>query len=154
MRKLKNNDLSYSENEIIAILGEKTEFKGVLSFVGTTRIDGRFEGEVITKDTLIVGQTAKIKAEISAGTIIMQGKIHGNLVASKKVEIKGGSELIGNIKTPSLHIEEDAIFEGNCEMIKKDSKYSKSAETASRGENSGSEKPVRIVPPPAQSHSQ
>lgn len=119
MRNFKNDTKSYSEKEIIAILGEKTEFKGVLNFVGTTRIDGKFEGEVITKDTLIVGKTANIKAEISAGTIITQGKIHGNLIASKKVEIKEGSELIGNIKTPSLNIEENAIFEGSCEMIKK-----------------------------------
>jgi cytoskeletal protein CcmA (bactofilin family) len=119
MRNFKNDTKSYSEKEIIAILGEKTEFKGILNFVGTTRIDGKFEGEVITKDTLIVGKTAHIKAEISAGTIITQGKIFGNLVASKKVEIKEGSELIGNIKTPSLNIEENAIFEGSCEMIKK-----------------------------------
>lgn len=117
--KLSRDSKSCSETEVIAILGEKTEFKGVLTFIGTTRIDGKFEGEVITKDTLIVGKTADIKAEISAGTIITQGKIHGNLIASKKVEIKSGSELIGNIKTPSLHIEENAIFEGSCEMIKK-----------------------------------
>lgn len=119
MRNFKSDAASNSEKEIIAILGEKTEFKGILTFVGTTRIDGKFEGEVVTKDTLIVGKTANIKAEISAGTIVTQGKIHGNLVASKKVEIKEGSELIGNIKTPSLHIEENAIFEGNCEMIKR-----------------------------------
>lgn len=124
MRNFKNDAIN-SEKEIIAILGEKTEFKGILTFVGTTRIDGKFEGEVVTKDTLIVGKTANIKAEISAGTIVTQGKIHGNLVASKKVEIKEGSELIGNIKTPSLHIEENAIFEGNCEMIKKGGPKSK-----------------------------
>lgn len=122
MRNFKTDTTSYSEKDIIAILGEKTEFKGILSFVGTTRIDGKFEGEVITKDTLIVGKTARIKAEISAGTIITQGKIQGNLVASKKVEIKEGSELIGNIKTPSLNIDENAIFEGSCEMIKKEPK--------------------------------
>lgn len=110
---------SGSNTEITAIFGKKTEFKGLLSFVGTTRIDGKFEGEVITEDTLIVGKTANIKAEISAGTIITHGNIRGNLTASKKVEIIAGSKLIGNIQTPSLHIEEDAIFEGTCEMIKK-----------------------------------
>ena len=138
MRKFTSDSKSYSENEVIAILGEKTEFKGVLTFIGTTRIDGKFEGEVITKDTLIIGKTADIKAEISAGTIITQGKIHGNLIASKKVEIKGGSELIGNIKTPALHIEENAVFEGSCEMIKKGPKSTSKTEYASSSEELGS----------------
>ncbi len=122
MRNIMGDTKSYSEKEIIAVLGEKTEFKGVLTFMGTARIDGKFEGEVRTKDTLIIGKSANIKAEISAGTIIAQGKIHGNLVASKKVEIMAGSELIGNIKAPSLHIDENAIFDGSCEMITKDPK--------------------------------
>ena len=122
MRKIMGDTKSYSDKEIIAVLGEKTEFKGVLTFMGTARIDGKFEGEVRTKDTLIVGKSANIKSEISAGTIIVQGKIHGNLVASKKVEIMAGSELIGNIKAPSLHIDENAIFDGSREMIKKDPK--------------------------------
>jgi len=140
MRNNKGDSKVYSEKDIIAVLGEKTEFKGLLSFVGTTRIDGKFEGEVVTKDTLVIGKTARIKAEITAGTIITEGKIQGNLIASKKVEVREGSELIGNIKTPSLHIEENAVFEGNCEMIKKGPKDSKPGAEASDQEiNAGNQ---------------
>lgn len=109
-------------DEIRAFLGEGTEFKGLLSFQGTVRIEGKLEGEVVTKDTLIVGGNADIKAEITVGTVISEGKIVGNVTASKRVEIRSKSRLIGNIKTPSLMIEEGAIFDGTCQMEKGEEK--------------------------------
>lgn len=113
----KKNEQSESK-EIKAFLGEGTEFKGTLSFEGTVRVDGRLEGEVVTSDTLIVGEKARINAEIHVGTLIALGKITGNISASKKIKIHSSCELNGNIKTPSLFIEEGAIFEGSCEMDK------------------------------------
>ena len=110
------------KEEVKAFLGEGTEFNGLLSFEGTVRIDGKFEGEVVSKDTLILGNSAVMNAEVSVGIIIVRGKIAGNIVASKKIEIRSDGEVIGNIKTPLLFIEEGAILDGKCEMIKKDKK--------------------------------
>ena len=110
------------KEEVKAFLGEGTEFNGLLSFEGTVRIDGKFEGEVVSKDTLILGNSAVMNAEVSVGIIIVRGKIAGNIVASKKIEIRAEGEVIGNIKTPLLFIEEGAILDGKCEMIKKDKK--------------------------------
>ncbi len=110
------------KEEVKAFLGEGTEFNGLLSFEGTVRIDGKFEGEVVSKDTLILGESAVMNAEVSVGIIIVRGKIAGNIVASKKIEIRSDGEVIGNIKTPLLFIEEGAILDGKCEMIKKDKK--------------------------------
>lgn len=112
----------FEEKEIKAFLGEGTKFKGVLRFKETVRLDGFFEGEIITNDTLIVGEKAHIVAELSVGTIISLGKIEGNITASKKIEIRANSELIGNIKTPLLFIEESASFKGQCDMTSKDNK--------------------------------
>jgi len=111
-----------AKEEVKAFLGEGTEFNGLLSFEGTVRIDGKFEGEVVSKDTLILGNSAVMNAEVSVGIIIVRGKIAGNIVASKKIEIRSDGEVIGNIKTPLLFIEEGAILDGKCEMIKKDKK--------------------------------
>ena len=61
--------------EIKAYMGEDTVFNGSLNFDGTVRIDGKFEGQVVTDDTLIVGETGHLIAEISAGTIICMGRI-------------------------------------------------------------------------------
>lgn len=112
----------FEGKEIKAFLGEGTKFKGVLRFSDAVRIDGFLEGEIITNDTLIVGEKAHIIAELSVGTIISLGKIEGNITASKKIEIRAKSQLIGNIKTPLLFIEEGASFEGQCEMQSKDNK--------------------------------
>lgn len=108
--------------DLKAFLGEATEFKGLLSFQGTVRIDGKLEGEVVTKDTLIVGESADIKAEITVGIMISEGKIMGNVTASNRIEIRSKSRLIGNIKTPSLIIEQGAIFDGSCQMGKTEEK--------------------------------
>lgn len=110
------------KEEVKAFLGEGTEFNGLLSFEGTVRIDGKFEGEVVSKDTLILGESAVMNAEVSVGIIIVRGKIAGNIVASKKIEIRSDGEVIGNIKTPLLFVEEGAILDGKCEMIRKDKK--------------------------------
>jgi cytoskeletal protein CcmA (bactofilin family) len=109
----------FEGKEIKAFLGEGTIFKGVIKFSGTVRLDGHVEGEIITKDTLIVGEKAHIIAEISVGSIIAIGKIEGNVTASKKIEIRAKSEVIGNIKAPLLFIEEGATFQGECKMLSK-----------------------------------
>ena len=107
---------------IKAYMGEDTVFNGKLSFQGTVRIDGRFEGEVHTDDTLIVGEKGEIVADIKAGTVICKGKIRGTIVASKRIEIHSTSEVLGNIKTPSLFIEAGSVFDGQCDMSKEDKK--------------------------------
>lgn len=107
---------SPEQNEITAFLGKGTEFKGVLSFEGTIRVDGKVEGEVVSKDTLIAGDGAFLQGEITVGTIISSGRIVGNLTASQKVHILAPGSIQGNIKTPKLIIEEGVTFDGKCEM--------------------------------------
>jgi len=112
----KASGVSAEHAEITAFLGKGTEFKGVLSFEGTIRVDGRVEGEVLSKDTLIAGDEAHLQGEISVGTIISSGKIVGNVSASQKVHILAPGVIEGNIKTPKLIIEEGVTFDGKCEM--------------------------------------
>jgi len=99
-----------------AFLGEGTSFKGALTFEGTVRIDGRLEGQIFTKDTLVVGESAQVLAEIHAGTVVIGGTVHGNIIAERKIEIHASGKLYGNISTPSLVIEEGVLFEGSCTM--------------------------------------
>lgn len=103
-------------DEIVAFLGKGTEFKGIITYEGTIRIDGRVEGEIITKGTLVVGESAVIQADISASTVISGGRITGNITASEKVQLLAPAVLSGGVKTPLLVIEEGVRFNGNCEM--------------------------------------
>ncbi|HET6363627.1 MAG: bactofilin family protein [Nitrospirota bacterium] len=113
---LKRGSGSPEQAEITAFLGKGTEFKGVLSFEGTIRVDGKVDGEVISKDTLIAGDGAFLQGEITVGTIICSGKIVGNVNASQKVHIIAPGTVQGNIKTPKLIIEEGVTFDGKSEM--------------------------------------
>ncbi len=105
-----------ASGEIIAFLGKGTEFKGVITYQGTVRIDGRVEGEVITEGTLIVGETAVIQAEINAGTVISGGKITGNVSASEKIQLLPSAVHDGSLKSPIVIIEEGVRFNGSCQM--------------------------------------
>jgi len=110
------------DSQIKAYMGEDTVFNGSLNFDGTVRIDGKFEGKVITEDTLIIGETGHLVAEISAGTVICMGRVEGTIVASKKVEIHSTSKILGNIKSPAIDIELGGILDGNCNMSGKETK--------------------------------
>ncbi len=113
---LKKGSGSPEQAEITAFLGKGTEFKGVLSFEGTIRVDGHVEGEVISKDTLIASDSASLNGDISVGTIISSGKIVGNVNASQKVHLIAPGNVQGTIRTPKLIVEEGVIFDGKSEM--------------------------------------
>ena len=121
MWKEKTN-MKKEDTQIKAYMGEDTVFNGSLFFDGTVRIDGKFEGQVITEDTLIIGESGHLVAEISAGTVICMGRVEGTVMASKKVEIHSTSRVVGNVKSPALYIELGGVLDGACDMTGKETK--------------------------------
>ena len=114
--------ISENTNHISAIIDSGCEFEGKLSFQGTVRIAGNFKGEILASDTLIVGQGAHVKARIDVKVAIIHGEVVGDIVAHEKVEAYASAKICGNIRTPSLFMEEGAVFEGNTKMDRIDSK--------------------------------
>lgn len=110
------------EASIKAYLGVDAIFKGTLSFDGAVRIDGQFEGQVNTDDTLIIGESGNVTADIEAGTVICKGQMKGTIIASKKIEMHPSSKIIGNVQTPALNIELGAVLDGNCDMTGREGK--------------------------------
>jgi len=104
------------ESPIRAYLGSDALFKGTLNFEGTVRIDGKFEGTVNTKDTLVIGETGDMQAEVDVGTLVCKGKLKGNVVASKQIEMHAASKITGNVRTPALNIELGAVLDGHLNM--------------------------------------
>ena len=105
-----------SDGDVQAYLGKGSRVSGKLNFEGTVRVDGQVEGEIAAQDTLIVGERAVVTAQISGTTIVIRGKVTGDIHARKRVEIRAPGRLFGNIVTPSLVIHEGVIFEGHCSM--------------------------------------
>ena len=97
-------------------LGREVDIRGKAQFEGTVRVDGRFEGEIITEDTLIIGEHAVVKGTIRGGTIINGGRIEATITASDKVQLLKAAVLIGDVRTPSFFMEEGAYFHGRCDM--------------------------------------
>lgn len=103
-------------SDLNALLGRGSEFDGKLTFEGTVRIDGKFTGSIVSNDVLVVGEGAKISAEITCGTIIVHGEINGNIKARNLVELHHPAKVRGNIETPVLMIEKGVMFEGQTKM--------------------------------------
>lgn len=102
--------------EIITILAMGSAFDGKLTFEGTVRIDGEFSGEIQTEGTLIVGETAKVVAQIDASTVVIEGHVQGDIRATELVELRGTAQTAGTIHCPSLEIHRGAVFDGQCVM--------------------------------------
>lgn len=116
-KKQKNNPYTMSGEESFTFLGKGSNFKGIVTFEGTIRIDGRLEGEIHTKGTLVVGEHAVIEGDVSADVVISGGRVTGNIIAKEKVQLLSTGIVLGTIKTPLLSVEEGVRFMGNCETV-------------------------------------
>lgn len=111
--------MGFEFDEITALLGPGTEFTGKLIFKGTVRIDGKFSGEIISNDILVIGEGAEVEAQIKVGSVIVKGgSVIGNITASDLVEIHSPGKMKGNIAAKSLFIDKGVVFEGECKMVR------------------------------------
>lgn len=98
------------------LLGAGAEFEGKLTFKGTVRIDAKFKGSIVTNDVLVVGEHALIDAEITCGTVVVEGEVNGNIKAKSAVELHKSAKVRGNVETSSLSVEKGAFLQGEMKM--------------------------------------
>ncbi len=101
---------------VTGFLGSQTEFEGKLSFSGVVHLDGTFHGEIISRGTLVIGSASVVHAQVHASVLKIAGEVHGDLTATERIELYPPARVYGNIRTPSLVVEEGVIFEGRCSM--------------------------------------
>jgi cytoskeletal protein CcmA (bactofilin family) len=102
--------------ELNGFLDRGASFSGELEFEDTLRIDGKFKGKILSKNELIVGESAQIDGEIHVGRIAISGTVTGKIKADQRIEIHKAGRVFCDLDTPALIIEEGATFEGNCVM--------------------------------------
>jgi cytoskeletal protein CcmA (bactofilin family) len=103
------------QGRITGFFDDSTEFNGELSFSGSFRIDGYFKGRIISESTLIIGERAKVEADIVVRQVMVNGEVKGTIKAADRVEIHHRGRVQGSIQTPKLIIEEGAYLDANCQ---------------------------------------
>ncbi len=97
-------------------MASDVEIKGNLKFSGEMSFDGKLDGEIQTDGVLNLGDSAIINGHINAQTVVVRGKVNGNINAKEKIEIKTKAELFGDIKAAKLVVEEGVTFVGKTEV--------------------------------------
>jgi len=98
-------------------LASDTNVKGTIEFGQTMKIDGSFEGELITDNgDLVIGKTGKVKANVKVRSAVVEGRLDGNIKASDTVELKQNAHLIGDLQAKTLVMEKGVVFVGKCNI--------------------------------------
>ena len=98
------------------VLSSDVEFKGNLKFAGELTFEGKLEGEISSDGILHLGETGVVNGNLNVGSIVVHGKINGNVFAKDKIEIKSKAEVFGDIRAAKLVIEEGVTFVGKTEI--------------------------------------
>ena len=114
------------EGTLSGFVGGGTVVTGEANFKAMMRVDGHLSGRVSsTSGTLIVGSNGKVDANIEVAVAAIHGTVNGDIIATQRLELGRSAKVNGNIQTPSLVIEQGAVFEGSCKMLQMSSAVDK-----------------------------
>jgi cytoskeletal protein CcmA (bactofilin family) len=115
--RLRKDERDHGEpGKVNSLVGPGASFSGDCNVDGTLRVDGEMIGTVRASRMVIIGKTGLVKGDVFVETCIVGGKVHGNIVASQKVELQSGAYVEGDVRTAKLIVEEGTVFNGSCNM--------------------------------------
>jgi cytoskeletal protein CcmA (bactofilin family) len=107
------------EGRLSGFVGHGTTLTGETEFHAMLRVDGHLVGTVTSESgTLIIGTNGQVDANVSVAAAMINGTVNGDIYASEKLQLGRTARVLGNIHSPRLIIEEGAILEGSCNMLK------------------------------------
>ncbi len=115
MWRRRGNNSTPDQHEM-SVLDQGCTLEGQLAFSGTLVLNGKFKGELLSSDTLIVGEDGDLKADVRVGVAIVSGQLLGQITAKERVELRSKARMYGDIVTPVLVLEEGVVFNGHCKM--------------------------------------
>ena len=104
------------EGRLNCMVGEQSRFRGDISVSGSARIDGEFEGSIAATESVIIGKSGVVRADVQARDMVVAGAVAGNLMAHERVELHAGARVDGDIETRTLIVDEGVTFNGKCVM--------------------------------------
>ena len=117
-------------SDLTAFIDEGSEIEGKYTFSGTVMLNGKFRGEIVSTDTLIIDEKGVVHANVQAGTVYVSGQLVGNLVATARGELRGAARVFGDVEAPVVVVEEGVLFEGHCRMTQGEQSEPKSLPAA------------------------
>jgi cytoskeletal protein CcmA (bactofilin family) len=112
-----SGDNLHSGDEWTGFLDKGVSLEGTLQLKGTFRLDGQVKGNIISEQTLILGENAKVEGQIEGNHIVIGGRFDGVIFAKGRVEIQPKGVVTGEIHSPCLVIDPGGIFDGRCHML-------------------------------------
>jgi cytoskeletal protein CcmA (bactofilin family) len=100
--------------EANSTIGEDSRFEGRFAIRGSLRIDGRFEGQTLHVDQLQIGPKGRVKTNVVASSVVVEGIVIGNIMASHRILLLSTARVLGDIRTPELIIQDGVVLEGRC----------------------------------------
>jgi len=107
---------SRTMGKVDSIIGPDASLRGNYNSKNSVHVDGEIYGNLTCEEGIIVGEKGMIRGNLIARTILVGGKIKGNITATERMELQMTAHVMGDLSTPRLIIEEGALFEGNCQM--------------------------------------
>lgn len=111
------SSITTQEDEPETTLGEGVTFKGELVFEKLLRIDGKFEGVLVSQGKIIVGPHGYVKSDIQLEEAIIEGTVDGNITVSGKLELRGGARIQGNIQAKTMIADEGVAIQGHVHIL-------------------------------------
>jgi len=121
------SDSGGKSSDLNGFLDSGSHVEGELRFETSFRVDGKFNGKVISNGDLIVGEGGEVEGDLRAGQVFVSGTVRGTIRAAKRVQISSRGKVFADIDTPSLVIEDGAFFEGRCSMAREERESAKTA---------------------------
>jgi cytoskeletal protein CcmA (bactofilin family) len=112
----KRDETASGDRHAHSILQDGMVVQGVVDAKGDVRLDGHLEGKLHVSERLTVGASGVLNAGVEAGEVIVMGAIEGTIRARRRIELRKGARVVGDISAPILVIEEGVHFHGNCNM--------------------------------------
>ncbi len=118
MRWRKSKQQPSRGSDLTAFIDEGSEIEGKYTFNGTVMLNGKFSGEIVSSDSLIIGEKGVVNATVRAGIVLVNGEVIGNVFASERIELRGTARVYGDVEAPVIVVEEGVHFEGHCKNTK------------------------------------
>ena len=106
-----------NDEEWTGFIDQGVTLEGTLTVTGTFRIDGNIKGNIISEQTVILGEGAKVEGQIEGNRVVISGRFDGVIFAKGRVEIEAKGVVTGEVHSPCMVIDPGGIFDGRCHML-------------------------------------